>query len=215
MDARFADYDTVVFDIGGVLLTFEPEKILQELVPDESRDRIRSAMFGKDWQWARFDLGRDPNGQIAEEIARVTGVPEDKQTVLQVVDRFHLCMEEMPLASTLKELKKQGKRVYLLTNYPQPSLSHAMERFDFFRLIDGYVCSSEEKCVKPGEEIFRILCSRYGIDPAGTLYVDDNAPNTERAALMGFDTWTYRRDEKERASPPVSGREDQTDRREN
>ncbi len=192
MDARLEGHDTVVFDIGGVLLTFEPEKILQELVPDESRDRIRSAMFGKDWQWYRFDLGKDPNDKIAEDIAAVTGFKEDKATILSVLDRFHLCMKELPLSRSIAELKKQGKRVYLLTNYAQPSLSHAMEHFDFFRLVDGYVCSSEEKCVKPGEEIFRILCSRFDIDPAKTLFIDDNAPNTESAARLGFDVWTYR-----------------------
>ena len=195
MDARLIDHDTIVFDIGGVLLSFSPERIARELLPEDTRDRVFSAMYGEDWQWGRFDLGADPNEVIAEEIAARAGGGPIREQILSVLDRFHLCMDPLPLTKELEELKRQGKKMYLLTNYPQPSLSNAMRRFDFFRLFDGCVCSSEEKCVKPGEEIFRVLIDRYGIEPEKTLFIDDNAPNTAQAARLGFDTWTYRAEE--------------------
>ena len=65
---------TIVFDVGKVLLSFEPERVAS-LLPAEHRAALKEAMFGAVHRWSEFDLGRKPNEQIAEEIAAAAGVP--------------------------------------------------------------------------------------------------------------------------------------------
>lgn len=192
MDERLKGYETVVFDIGNVLLKFDVPRLMDRFFPPEHKAALAGAVFGPDWQWGRFDLGREDNREIARELAARSGVPEGESIILKLLNEFHLWMEPLPLTRELEELKKTGTKMYLLTNYPQPSLARALKHFAFFRLFDGLVCSADVQQVKPGREIFRILCEKYGIDPARALFIDDNPPNTETAKEMGFSVWTYR-----------------------
>lgn len=192
MDERLTRYDTIVFDIGGVLLRFNPEYILQKLLPDDTRKALARVMFGPEHQWGQFDLGKDTNEQIAADIARAAGVKNGAEQVLHVVDYFHTCMDELPLVRELPALRTMGKRMYLLTNYPQPSFSNALKAFPFLNGFDGFVCSADEKLVKPDPAIFRLLCTRYDIKPENALFIDDSAPNTLAAAGVGFNVWNYK-----------------------
>ena len=197
MERRLAAYETVVFDIGGVLLSFDPPELVKHFFPEEVRQPLYDTMFGGDWPWGRFDLGADPNERIAEELARQAGVEGGDRLILDMLYGFCRYMEPLPLSRSIPELKQAGKRVYLLTNYAQPSLSLSMERFPFLKMADGYVCSAEEKLTKPDPEIFRVLCRRYEIDPAKAIFIDDNAPNTAAAEKLGFHVWNYHAGEAE------------------
>lgn len=193
VDERLLSCDTLVFDIGGVLLRWDPEFFAPVFFPGERGEKLfRAAFDKKDWNWGRFDLGRENNEDIALDIARIAGVPGGEEDILNFVHHFHEYMEPLPLTRELEELKRMGKRMYLLTNYPQPSFSLARKRFAFFSLFDGYVCSAEEKLVKPDPEIFRLLCRRFSIVPEESLFIDDNQPNTDSAGALGFRTWHYK-----------------------
>ena len=85
-----------------------------------------------------------------------------------------------------------GKRLYALSNYPEPSFSLTAARFPFLtECLDGAVISSREKLVKPDPEIFRLLCRRYSLIPEKCLFIDDLKGNTEAAAAEGFRVWHY------------------------
>ncbi|MBO2516026.1 MAG: hypothetical protein CW338_01945 [Clostridiales bacterium] len=196
VDSRFLECDTLVFDIGGVLLRWDPQYFAPFFFPGERGEKLFRTAFGrKDWHWGRFDLGREDNEDIARDIAGIAGVPGGEKDILYFVEHFHEYMEPLPLTRDLEELKRMGKRMYLLTNYPQPSFSRAYRRFPFFSLFDGYVCSADEKLAKPDPEIFRLLCRRFDILPEKSLFIDDNKPNTDSAAALGFRVWNYPRNE--------------------
>ena len=190
MDERLLQAGTVVFDVGKVLLTFEPERVAS-LLPAEHRAALKEAMFGPVHRWSEFDLGRKPNEQIAEEIAAAAGVPGGESMVLEALYRFPETMEPLPLYRCIDGLKRMGKKLYALTNYAEPSFSLTREAFPALKALDGEVVSSREKLCKPDKELYRRLIGRYGIDPAESLFIDDREENVRAAAELGFRVWHY------------------------
>ena len=191
MDARLMEAETIVFDVDNVLLSFEPEKVLA-LLPEQGRDEMLRALFGSAMLWGGFDLGRDGNDAVAERIAQAAGFPEAKQYALDLLRRFPETMAPLPLYGMLEELHARGKRLYGLTNYPEPSFTLTCARFPHLvDTLDGVIVSSREKIVKPSPEIFRLLQSRFHLNPADTLFIDDSLANVEAAARLGFRVWHY------------------------
>lgn len=190
MDARLLETDVIVFDVGNVLLTFEPEKVAS-LLPREHREALFRFTFGPDWRWSAFDLSVESNEEIAQSIADKAGVPGGKDMVLYAFYEFYRTMRPLPLYHLIPTLKSMGKRLYALTNYGEPAFSSTCAAFPHMGLLDGMVVSSREKVCKPDPAIFTLLAERYGLNPKDTLFIDDSLPNTQAAAALGFKTWHY------------------------
>lgn len=193
MDERFLIAQNIVFDIGGVLLSFCPEKVCT-LLPEDIRQDVYNAMFRQEWgqsRWAQFDLGKKSNMEIASDIAAATAHPGCEKHILQLLETFPQTMSPLPLSHLIAELKAMGKRVFALTNYPEPSLTRTVERFAFFRHMDGMVVSSREKVMKPDERIYRILLDRYHLNAEDTLFIDDRLENIRAAEKLGIQGWHY------------------------
>ncbi len=193
MDDRFLQEKNIVFDIGNVLLSFDVDKVLT-LVPENMRSAMKQAMFHSVWDaslWSQFDLGTRPNAEIALDIEKAAGIPGSAQQVLSILESFPRVMEPLPLSLQISELKRMGKRIYALTNYPEPSLSITAERFPFFREMDGMVVSSREKLVKPNPAIYKLLLDMYQLNPNDTLFIDDRLENVQAAQALGIHGWHY------------------------
>lgn len=191
MDRRLMEAEAIVFDIGQVLLFFDGYRV-SSLLPERHRARLHDAMFsGPDRLWPLFDLGVESNEAISRRIAEKAGCPEDWPDVEGLLVRFPETLEPLPMSRLLPELKGLGKRLYCLTNFPEPSLSLTCQRFAFFREMDGMVVSAREKIVKPDPAIFRLLARRFSLVPSKTLFIDDLEENTVSAAKEGFRVWHY------------------------
>ena len=191
MDRRLLEADAIVFDVGNVLLSFEPEKVIA-LLPERGREKLLYALFGPPLLWSGFDLALDGNEAVAERIAQAAGFPEAKAHALGLLVRFPETLAPLPLYETLETLRAKGKRLFGLTNYPEPSFTLTCQRFPLLvDALDGVVVSAREKMVKPSEEIFRLLQHRFHLDPARTLFIDDALPNVEAAGRLGFRVWHY------------------------
>ena len=196
MDSRLQNADAVVFDIGNVLLRFDPE-IVVRLLPDETRCPLTEAMFGSKHMWSAFDLGREPNEAIARRIAAEAGLEGAWEQVMHVLLHFPEVLHPLPLMGCLRELKAQGKRLFALTNYPEPSFTETCRRFPALtEYLDGALVSAREKVGKPDPAIFQLLMERFGLSPQNTLFVDDALPNVQTAASLGFRTWHYAGDDR-------------------
>ena len=191
MDERLLKAEAIVFDVGNVLLTFDRREV-SLLLPEDKREQLMQVLFGPRHLWGCFDLGAESNEANARMIAREAGLPGSEGDVLFAVHHFHQRMKVLPLAGQLAELKKRGKRLYALTNFPEPSFSLACGAFPFLREnLDGAVVSAREKLVKPDPAIFRLLIRRFQIAPERALFIDDTQVNTEAAAREGFHVWHY------------------------
>ncbi|MBR6810081.1 MAG: HAD-IA family hydrolase, partial [Clostridia bacterium] len=131
------------------------------------------------------------NMEIASDIAAATAHPGCEKHILQLLETFPQTMSPLPLSHLIAELKAMGKRVFALTNYPEPSLTRTVERFAFFRHMDGMVVSSREKVMKPDERIYRILLDRYQLNALDTLFIDDRLENIQAAEKLGIQGWHY------------------------
>ena len=191
MDGRLTEAEAIVFDVGNVLLGFDPAKVTA-LLPAEYRDAMLRVMFGPEGLWYGFDLGQESNEAVAERIARAAGVPEAKDHALSLLTRFPDVMDPMPLYGMLADLRAMGKPLYALTNYPEPSFTLTCARFPhLIDQLDGVLVSSREKLAKPSPEFFRLLISRFHLTPDRTLFIDDSAANAAAAAALGFRVWHY------------------------
>ncbi len=181
--------DAVVFDIGGVLLDWDPRYLYRKLIADEhERERFLTEVCTLEWH-ADHDRGV-PFAQSCAELARRH--PDQAALIRAWGERS----EEMiagPIEGTvaiLRELLDGGMRCFALTNMERETFATRYRRFAFMRWFTGTIVSSREGVTKPDPEIFQRLLDRFDLDAARTLMIDDSPPNIEAAAQMGI--WTVR-----------------------
>lgn len=183
-----ATVDTVVFDLGGVLIDWNPRHLYAKLFPGNqaAMEDFLATVTTPEWN-GRQDAGR----ALAEGVAELQARHPDRA---ELIEAYYARWEEMlggPLLDSvalLDALHQRAVPLYGLTNWSRETFPIARERFDFLSRFEGIVVSGEEGVAKPDPEIFRILLDRYGLDARTTLFIDDNRQNVEIAEGLGFHT---------------------------
>jgi 2-haloacid dehalogenase len=186
-----AQIKAVVFDIGGVLLDWDPRYLYRKLFDDEQEmERFLSEICTLEWHDAH-DRGVPLESSCAELAA---SHPEYAEEIYAWARRS----EEMvrgPISETvevLHELKEARVPCYALTNMELETYPQRVERFPFMHSFDGAVVSSFEGVAKPDAEIFALLLRRFGLEPETTLLVDDSARNVRAAVNVGMQAVEFR-----------------------
>ena len=177
--------NTVVFDIGGVLIEWDPRHLYRKIfTSEEEMEWFLANICTYEWN-VQQDGGKLFSVATAELSAKY---PEYSDKIAMYYGRW----KEM-LGGVLKdtveifnELKSSGIRVYALTNWSHEAFPAAYERYDFMKQFDGIVVSGYEKLLKPDHAIYRVLMERYNVVPAESVYIDDNKVNANAAAELGF-----------------------------
>ena len=174
----------VVFDIGGVLLEWDPRLVYRDLLPDPGDlDRFLAEVCTPEWN-ATLDAGRPFDEACAELAARH---PEAADLIYAWKRQDEMIAGEIAgTADLVARLGDAGVARYLLTNMPAPVFAARRARYPVLQQFDGAVVSGEEGVLKPSPEIFAILRTRYELDPAATLVVDDMEANAAGARAAGF-----------------------------
>ena len=192
VNALIENARNVVFDIGGVLLTFQPETYISRLATGEARSRVTCDMLYGSPMWEQLDGGLITEEEMARHAARSAGDESLWPQVLPAIQRYHELLEPMPAAALIPQLRALGKRVCVLSNYGPAPFARAEERFrDLFSQVDGMVISGREKISKPDPRIFRLLLERYHLDAGQTVFIDDRAVNVEGARKAGLSGIVY------------------------
>ncbi|HEY4288853.1 MAG TPA: HAD family phosphatase [Puia sp.] len=192
-------FDTLVFDLGGVLVDWNPDYLYATLIPDEEERRwFLSTICTPDWNEEQ-DGGRSLKDGTDLLVKKY---PEHESSIRAFYDRW----EEMlggPIHATVeifRELKeKTDLKLYALTNWSAETFPIALEQYEFLHWFDGRLVSGEEKIRKPMPEIYQRLIGRFGIDPKKAIYVDDNLRNVVPAREEGFYGIYFRSPEQFRA----------------
>lgn len=176
---------TVVFDLGRVLLTYEPEVYLRGRLADAAViSDVLQLTFGSA-EWAMLDRGTlDEETAIAKWIARR---PDLEGAIRYAFDGWYELLQ--PLAGSvalLEELKANGYRLLILSNFHRAAHQALEREHHFFELFDGAVFSYEAGLLKPEPQIYQLLIARYGLTPAETLFIDDMADNVAAAKAQGL-----------------------------
>ena len=187
------EIDTVVFDVGGVLVSFNPPAFLNDLFPgDEALQKVLKArIFGSPY-WHMMDHGL----MTVEEAAQaMIGLREDLR---EPIEKAMGCWIEKMLGSPIQEsvdflyeCKRRGKKLYVLSNFSEPAFSRTAERHPCFQEFDGMVVSCRIGKLKPNPDIYQHLIDQFGCDPARTLFIDDNFSNIEACLYAGWQAICY------------------------
>jgi len=177
---------TVVFDLGGVLIDWDPSHLYRQLLAgDEEVDRFLEEVGFAAWNH-QVDAGASTWADAVEALALEH--PHHRALIAAYPARFAETLVGAIEGSVevLHELDAQGVRLLALTNWSAETFPVARERFDFLEVFDGIVVSGEEGVAKPDAAIFEILIDRHGLGPAATVFVDDRQANLDAAQDAGF-----------------------------
>ena len=180
--------NTVVLDIGNVLARFRWEDYLADCgYEEEIKRRIGKATVLSS-RWKEWDRGAVDEQELID--ACIAEEPELKQEILKLFfDDYEQLVEEYEYSSDfIRQLKENGYRVYLLSNYSRMHFRREKEPYRFMDLVDGGVISYEVKYIKPEPEIYRILLDKYAIPPEKAVFLDDLEENLKAAKAFGLHT---------------------------
>jgi FMN phosphatase YigB (HAD superfamily) len=175
----------IVFDLGNVLISFRPSDYLErKKYPREIRDTILEDIF-RGPEWHLLDSGDIVTGEAIDRIAKRSSLKREE--IAFIFNKRTDIMFPLELNTRLlPELKKQGYRLFYLSNFPIDIFDEVKNDYYFFRHFEGGIISSEIKCSKPDIKIFRIFLERYNLSAKECLYIDDIEINVEAAVSVGM-----------------------------
>jgi 2-haloacid dehalogenase len=189
-DAAPAPIETVVFDVGGVLLDWNPRYLYRSLLPDDDAvERFLAEVCTPEWNLAQ-DAGRPWSDAVAELTARF---PDHADLIRAYDERWPEMIGGVfeDTVSVLAELQDAGVPTYALTNFSQEKWELVFERWDFLQKLDGVVVSGVERVTKPDPAIYRVLLERYGLTPETTFFTDDQPANVAGAREVGMQSEVF------------------------
>ena len=176
---------TVVFDLGAVLIDWDPRYAYRDMGGTEAEiEHFLAHVATSDWN-RQFDAGRPFADGIAERKARF---PEHADWL----DAWWSHWPDMlggPIHGTvdsLRELRDAGTPLYAITDWSAETFPIARERFDFLNWFEGIVVSGQKGVTKPDPAIYRHLTADFGVDPATAVFIDDKPANVAGAEALGF-----------------------------
>jgi epoxide hydrolase-like predicted phosphatase len=175
----------VIFDLGNVLISFIPSEYLKKKnYPLNIRKTIINDIFHSD-EWKYLDNGDITVGEAIDSISHKSALKREEITLV-----FNLRRDIMfPLDDNVRllpELRKQGFRLYYLSNFPLDTFEEVKNDYYFFRYFDGGIISAEVKLSKPDIRIFRHIMDNYNLKPDECIYIDDIEENVRVAESVGM-----------------------------
>ena len=185
MAQGMAKIRTVVFDIGGVLIDWNPRHLFRKVFESgEEMEWFLANVCTYEWN-VQQDGGKLFSVATAELQEKFPGY-RDKIALYYGRWEEMLNGEISGTVEIFRRLKSAGIPLYALSNWSHEAFPVAYNRYDFMKLFDGLVVSGYEKLLKPDHAIYRVLMKRYNVNPAESVYIDDNKPNADAAAELGF-----------------------------
>jgi len=175
----------IVFDLGNVLLSFVPsEYLIKKNYPDNIRNSILRDIF-QSTEWKMLDNGDITVPEAIESIAVKSSLKREEIALV-----FNFRRDIMfPLddnAKLLPELRKQGYKLYYLSNFPLDVFQEIKNDFYFFRHFDGGIISAEVRLSKPDIRFYEYLIGKYSLNPSESLFIDDVEENVRAAEKAGM-----------------------------
>lgn len=178
----------LVFDLGGVVFTWNPETLIQKIFPAlAARQRVWTKIFHHP-DWVALDRGALDRDMAIQRAASRTGLAlEDVAALMHQIPSLLAPIPEM--IALIRYIKQTtAHRVFVLSNMHVASIRHIEQTYPVWDLFDGTVISCYVHKVKPEMEIYQHLLNHYGLRPADTIFIDDSQVNLDAALQAGIQT---------------------------
>ena len=179
--------NTIIFDLGGVLIDWNPEYVFLDVFNGdrEKMNWFLSNICTSDWN-ENHDAGYPIEKGTKELIAKY---PKYRNEIEQYYGRWTEMLGGS-IEGTVKILnsliKNNTYKIIALTNWSAETFPIALKRFEFLNWFEGIVVSGKEKTRKPFDDIYQITLNRYNIKPEKAIFIDDNLRNIEAANKLGI-----------------------------
>lgn len=180
----------IVFDIGGVLIHFDPEIPYRQIIPDARERRwFLQNVCTHDWNLEQ-DRGRSWREAERELIARFA---DQEQRIRAYRENWRKMVphEIRETVAIMKDMVRAGRDVTLLTNFAADTFEEARSIYPFLDITRGVTVSGRVGAVKPDPEIFIHHVNQFGLEPSASLFIDDNRNNVEAARSLGWNAIAY------------------------
>jgi 2-haloacid dehalogenase len=178
--------NTIIFDLGAVLIDWNPHYLYRTLFTDEAEMKhFLANITTSDWNEEQ-DAGRSLQEGTDTLVKQY---PEHEANIRAFYSRWHEMLGDAfeGTVQVFKELKDSGKyKIYALTNWSAETFPIAISRFEFLNWFDGIVVSGVEKIRKPAPEFYRLLLDRHEVKAEEAVFIDDNYRNVLAAEKMGI-----------------------------
>lgn len=174
----------IVFDIGNVLLKWQPEAVVSRFFPDQDSQQLTKLLF-RSPLWLDLNMGKMTEAELIEIYHQTLDIRveilvrlmrEIKESLLPVENSLEL----------LKNLHRLQYSLYALTDNVHEIVTFLREKYDFLDLFRGVVVSAEVGYLKPMKQIYQTLINLYEINPAESVFIDDILRNVEGAQAVGM-----------------------------
>jgi putative hydrolase of the HAD superfamily len=184
----------LVFDVGGVIVQWQPLELMRRHFPAHAHDeaQARAVMaqvfetFTPEADWGAFDCGLIDSAVLAARIVKRTALPLAQ--VQALIDAIPDHLEPMPeVVALLERLRAAGRRLALLSNMPSPYADHLEREHRCFDVFEHRAWSGRLGTMKPQRRIFDHVQEQLGVDDASRLlFIDDHAGNIDAARALGW-----------------------------
>ena len=178
----------IIFDVGKVLVSYEPEEMMKGLgFTEEEIATVNAAMFENAW-WEKSDRGDLPREDLHKAFINEAKTKEDKALVERAYQHIGETIDLLPhTMQWILDLKKRGYHIYILSNYSEDTFEKTKDKLNrFLDLVDGAIFSYECKMSKPEPGIYKKLISEYFLEEDESVFIDDRKANVEAAEALGI-----------------------------
>jgi putative hydrolase of the HAD superfamily len=177
----------IVFDLGGVVFTWQPDKIIKSVFKDEEEiNKVRKEIFGHP-DWSELDRGILSVDESVERSALRTKL--SRQDISKLMHQVPYFLT--PISDTFKLIyfvKKSNNKIFVLSNMHSASIEHLEKKYSILDIFNGKVISCKINMVKPEPEIYKYLLDKYQLIANETVFIDDTDKNLTAASMFGMKT---------------------------
>ncbi len=176
----------IIFDMGNVLIKFDGNKLLTSKIADENDCKLIMDELFKTGDWIKLDYGKLRESELADLVC--PRLPSHlREPVRDALVTWYKNLELIPESYDLvKELKDLGYKVYLLSNAGYSLEEDYRHDIPAIGLMDGRMISALEGVIKPYDEIYQRLLSKFDLKAEECFFIDDLVPNIEGAKKNGI-----------------------------